>query len=523
MRIHAIPFRSRRPAAALLGLLSAGMICAAQAQSTYPSTAPAPSYRSAPTTPQTYPSGYPKPSMRLVSETPVPATAATAAPVAPMSAQELRDAAVDAYIYAYPLVLMEMTRRAATNVQTPLAGRAPMNQFGHRTAYPDPRDTEVAWPSTDALYSSMWYDVTREPLIVHVPDAGQRYYLLSLHDMWSDMYAARGTRTSGNRPQTFAIVGPSWTGTLPAGVETVRSPTGMGWVIGRVQTASAADYGVVNQFQAGLTATPLSVWGRNYGIAATGTVDPAMSGQGSPAQQVAAMDAASYFALFAQLVAANPPHANDYPMLERLRRMGIDGTRPFSFTNLEPSVQQALTAAKPLAGRRIADAVHGLGGRANNWTIVRHGIGTYGTDYTRRAAVAYAGLGASTPEEVLYPVTGVDDDGKPLDSGEDYVLHFAKGQLPPVDAYWTLILYDARPGFSQNALGRYALSSTDPLVYNSDGSLDIFIQRDPPSREKQPNWLPAPQEGPFMLNMRLYSPKDTALDGQWAPPPVRED
>lgn len=515
MRTHAIP-ASRWQAAALAGVLSTVLACSAQAQ-------PQPR-QSTPLYPSTDSSGNPKPSMRLVSETPVQAPAAAPAiQVAPMTEAELRDAAVDAYIYAYPLVLMEMTRRASTNVQSPLAGRAPMNQFGHRTAYPDPRANDVAWPSTDALYSSLWYDVSREPLIVQVPAAGQRYYMLSLYDMWADMYAARGTRTTGNVAQTFAIVGPSWVGTLPPGVDTVRSPTSQGWMIGRVHTPTAGDYQAVNQFQAGLTALPLSYWGKGNTAAPAGQVNPAWEGQGTPADQVAAMDAASFFTLFNELVRLNPPHANDYPMLDRLRRLGFGRPQPFSFGGLEPAVQQALTEAKPIAGRRIADGVHSLGEQVNGWTIVRNGIGTYGTDYTRRAAVAYAGLGASTPEEVLYPVTGIDDEGELLDSGEDYVLRFEKGQLPPVDAYWTLILYDARPGFAQNQLGRYALSSTDKLVYNQDGSLEIYIQRDPPSTEKQPNWLPAPQQGNFMLNMRLYSPRNTALDGQWAPPPVRED
>ncbi|WP_459616618.1 DUF1254 domain-containing protein [Bordetella sp. 2513F-2] len=493
MRNHVFSVRPRWQAAILAGALGAGLACSVQAQ-------------------------MPMSSLRLVSETP------TAAPAPVMTAEALRDAAVDAYVYAYPMVLMEVTRRAATGVQTAVAGRAPMNQWGHRTQFPDPQTTDVAWPGTEALYSSLWYDVTREPLIIDVPDAGQRHVLLTLHDMWSDMYAARGTRTTGNGAQRFAIVGPSWQGTLPAGVEMVRSPTGMGWAIARMQTASPAEFGIVNQFQGSLAATPLRV-AQPFGTAAPGRAEPAWSAsqQATPAEQVAAMDAASYFTLFAQLLRDNPPHANDHPMLDRLRRLGFDGMRPFSFGTLNPSVQQALAEAAPIAGRRIADAVQNLGTEANGWSVVRHGIGTYGTDYLRRAAVAYAGLGASTAEEVLYPVTTRDDEGEPLNSDEDYVLHFEPGQLPPVDGYWSLILYDSRLGLARNPANRYAIHSTDALAYNPDGSLDLYIRRDPPRSGKEANWLPAPQEGPFMLNLRLYAPRDTALDGQWAPPPVRED
>ncbi|MFJ1299926.1 DUF1254 domain-containing protein [Pseudomonadota bacterium AL_CKDN230030165-1A_HGKHYDSX7] len=501
MRTRATPARLRWQVVLMAGALSAGLACTATAQ-----------------TPS------PQPTLRLVSETPYPAQPGNTAVASPLSAEELRDLAIDAYVYAYPMVLMEMTRRHATNVQSPIAGRAPMNQFGHRTAFPDAKSTDVVWPSTDTLHSSLWYDVSREPLIVRVPDAGNRYVLLNLIDMWTDSYASRGTRTNGKGAQTFAIVGPNWQGTLPAGVDMIRSPTSWGWVLGRVQAGGTADYQAVNEFQAGLSAVPLSQWGKTYGFVSGGPVNPAWNGQGTPAEQVAALDAASYFTLFADLVRSNPPHANDYPILDRLRRAGIGGAQPFMFNRLDPAVQQALADAKPVAGRRIADAVHTLADNSDNgWVTVRSGIGTYGTDYVRRAAVAYAGLGAATPEDVLYPVTWVDNKGRVLESGKDYKLHFEKDQLPPVDAFWSLTLYDARQGFADNTANRYSLRSTDPLKYNSDGSLDIYIQRDYPGDRKASNWLPAPREGNQMLNLRLYAPRDIALDGKWVPPAVVRD
>ncbi|QDJ50586.1 DUF1254 domain-containing protein [Bordetella hinzii] len=463
----------------------------------------------------------PTPTMRLVSETPYPAPA-TGVRLAPLSAQELRDVAIDAYIYAYPMVLMEVTRRQTTNVQSPVAGRAPMNQFGHRTSLPDARTADVAWPSTDTLYSSLWYDVSREPLIIQVPDAGDRFVMLNLLDMWTDSYATRGTRTNGRGPQTFAIVGPGWQGNLPAGVDLVRSPTAMGWLIGRVQAGGQGDAQAISQFQAGLSATPLNQYGRGYGFAASGPVNTTWNTQGTPAEQVANMDAATFFTLFSELVRNNPPHGNDYPMLDRLRRIGI-GDRPLVFGQLEPVVQQALIDAQPVAGRRIADGVSRLSTQANNWNTVLTGIGTYGTDYLRRASVAYAGLGASPPEEVIYPVTGSDNKGRPLESGRDYVLHFDKGQLPPVDGFWSINLYDARQGFAENQANRYTLRSTDPLKYNSDGSLDIYIRRDYPGESRAANWLPAPRDGTFLVNLRLYAPRNIALDGQWAPPPIVRD
>ena len=471
----------------------------------------------------TTPSGAPQPTMRLISETPI-----QGARVAPtVTAEELQAIASDAYIYAYPMVLMEVTRRAATSVASPIEGKAPMNQFGHRTTLPDARSQEVSWPSTDVLYSNLWFDVSRDPLIVRVPDTGGRYQSLTLLDMWTDTFASRGTRVNGNGAQTFAIVGPYWQGTLPAGVDVLRSPTSMGWLIGRVETTGAADVATVNQYQASLSATPYT----QPQAAGSRSQWPAAAQQPSnwdtstpPAEQVARMDAATFFTIFADVVRNNPPHANDNAMLDRLRRIGVGaGYQPFQFASLDPAVQQALSYAGPEAAGRIRNAVASLGESQNNWITVLQGIGTYGTDYLQRAAVAYAGLGANPPADVIYPVAFLDSKGRPFDSREDYVLHFDKAQLPPVNGFWSLNMYGPGFTFTENEARRYAIRSTDGLKYNADGSLDIYIQRKAPRGERKNNWLPTPQEGAFMLNMRLYSPKDIALDGGWAPPPVRED
>ncbi|OXC90015.1 hypothetical protein BMR85_012700, partial [Achromobacter sp. KAs 3-5] len=225
------PIATRRlTTAALAGALSVCFINVAQAQS-------------------------PQSTLRLVSETPY--AAPQAAPQ--MSEAQLRDTAIDAYVYAYPMVLMELARRQATAVQSPLDGKAPMNQFGHKAAFPDPRAADTPWPSADALYSSLWFDVSRAPLIINLPDTGGRYTVLSALDMWSDVFASRGTRTNGNGAQSFAIVGPNWNGTVPAGVDVIRSPTSMGWLIGWTQAGGPQDYAAVNQIQSGMTARPLLV------------------------------------------------------------------------------------------------------------------------------------------------------------------------------------------------------------------------------------------------------------------------
>ena len=521
---HIVALTKYWPKTMLAATLSVGCACTAWAQS-------------------------PQPSIQVVSETPMVA----ASPA--VSAEELQDIAVDAYLYAYPMVLMEATRRASTQVERSLAGRAPMNQFGHRTAFPEPGAKDPAWPSADMLHSSLWYDVTQQPLLIRVPAAGDRYYALSLLDMWTDEYASRGTRVLGNGEQTFMIVGPNWQGIAPFGVDVVRSPTGIGWLLARIQTNGSTDYGAVNQFQAGMAATPVAMpapepalitpprrgaakpatWppqqapGLRHGQAAYPVPGMASASHvtweaaGSPAEQVARMSPSTFFTLFAELLRANPPHANDNAIMSRLQRIGLVGPQPFSYDRLNPAVRQALEGAAPVAGRRIADTMLQVGTPANGWTVVLSGVGTYGTDYARRAAIAYAGLGATTPGEALFPVTAVDSKGRPLRSNDDYVLHFDKGQLPPVNALWSLTVYNEDNRLAPNSAGRYSLRSTEPLKYNADGSLDIYISREDPGRDKTSNWLPAPSQGNFSLNMRLYWPEDLALDGGWAPPPVKRD
>jgi hypothetical protein len=447
---------------------------------------------------------------------------ARAAP-APVSADEAREIAVDAYLYAYPLVLMDVTRRVSTNVAAPdteLGFRAPMNQFAHMKRYPDASFTDVVRPNADTLYSSLWYDVTREPLVIHVPDSQGRYYLLSVLDLWTDVFASLGTRTTGTGEQVFAIAGPGWHGTVPADMTLLRSPTAIGWMIGRTQTDGPSDYDRVHQFQAGLTATPLSRWRTKGSPAAAGRVDPKLD-MIAPVEQVKKMDAGTFFARFTALTGSNPPHGNDYPMLQRMARIGLVPGQPFDISKTTPEAKAALEAA-PLTGYgQILAAIPRMGSPVNGWRMISDPIGTYGTAYLRRAAIAYSGLGANVMQDAIYPAASRDGDGKPLDSGARYVIHFGKGQIPPVRAFWSLTMYDSRQLFTANAINRYAIGGRDRLQFNDDGSLDLYIQRASPGPDKEPNWLPTPPAGEFSMNLRLYWPGPSALEGSWAPPPVK--
>ncbi len=447
------------------------------------------------------------------------ASPAGAVPQTPsLSEPETNDIAAEAYVYAYPLVLMEVTRRVMTNDARPTERGAPTNQFYHMRSVPDADFTDVVRPNADTLYSSLWFDVETEPLIISVPDSGARYYLMPLLDMWTDVFASPGKRTTGTRAQTFAIVGPDWKGKLPAGVREIRAPTAQGWLVGRTQVNGKLDIPAVHNFQDNIAAVPLSAYGKTY-VAPEGKVDAGID-MSAPAEQVAKMDPQAFFAVFTEASKENPPHANDYPVLARMQRIGLEPGKPFDFAAAPPEVQEALKAAPEAAKARIDEAIARGSRIVNGWAMPLNPIGTYGTDYARRAAIARFGLGANTLEDAFYPSIGGKLSDAPLDSDKRYVIRFPAGHLPPARAFWSVSAYDDRQLFPANPIARFALGDRDPLVFNEDGSLDLYLQRQSPGPEREANWLPTPGEGLFSVTMRLYWPKPEATDGTWRPPPV---
>ncbi len=439
---------------------------------------------------------------------------------APPSEDDAYVIGLDAYTYAYPLVLMEMTRRVSTNGDAGQSSimRAPMNQFAHARTYPDASFHNVVRPNADTLYSTLWFDVSKEPLLLTLPNTAGRYHVVPLMDMWTDVFATLGTRTTGNDGGVFAVVGPRWQGSLPKGARMIRSPTENGWIIGRIQTNGAADYDHVHQLQAGLKATPLSAWGKPD-VAVRPVLDPAVDMKTPPVDQVAQMKPEAFFALFAELMKRNPPHATDYSILLRMERLGLVPGKSFDLTAADPAVQRGLTRAASDAYQRIIQRRRSLGLGRTGWVAMGSSLGAYGNDYLQRAFIGFAGLGALPPEEAVYPMTPVDSEGKPLNGASRYVLHFEKDRIPPADAFWSLTMYGEDQFFVANPINRFAIGDRDRLAFNADGSLDLYVQKDSPGADKESNWLPAPA-GPFSMNLRLYLPKRQVLEGRWAPPPV---
>ncbi len=338
-------------------------------------------------------------------------------------------------------------------------------------------------------------------------------------DMWTEVFAVPGTRTTGQEPASFALVSGGWRGELPQGVRGIDAPTPHVWVIGRTQCNGPADFAAVHQFQDQLRLTPLSSW-RKTAPPVTGTKDPTVDDSTPPLRQVDAMTPVAFFVYAAELLKTHRPHFNDYPVLARMERIGLTPGQDFDLKAAEPVVTAALEKAVPDARARILERQKTLGWQRNGWVMNTETMGTYGTDYLKRATVGLVGLGANLPEDAIYSLTSVDADGQPLTGANRYRLHFDQDALPLARAFWSVTLYDNEGFPVANPLNRFALGDRDPLTYNADGSLDLYVQHDSSGTDQESNWLPAPA-GTFNLTMRLYFPKPTALDGTWAPPAVQ--
>lgn len=430
--------------------------------------------------------------------------------------------AVDAYEYAFPLVMMDVSRRQATNVPdaTSVPGRAPANQFAHHRSFPDADAKEVVRFNFDTLYSMAWLDLRAEPVVLTVPDATDRYYLTPMLDMWSDVIAVPGTRTTGGTRGEFLIAGPGWDGAVPEGVRLIRSTTPFLWVIGRTQTNGPADYAAVHAVQDQYRIVPLSLRGTPYSPPVGQSTSTEVDDITPPQAQVWNMSGVEFFTYVAELLALNPPHANDYPILFQLEQLDITPGKPFtSDAALNAALNDAVAEAKSDIISAITDGL--LGTARNGWQWMQSGSGAYGTSYRLRAMVAYAGLGANLPEDALYPNRATDSTGELLTGQRQYTLHFDATELPPADAFWSLTMYDNEGFQIPNPINRFAIGDRDALTYNTDGSLDLLIQQESPGPDSEANWLPAPS-GAFQLTLRIYSPKaDVFRHGLSLPQPER--
>ena len=431
------------------------------------------------------------------------------------------DAGVRAVIYGLPLVLLDITMKQATNVVHPSGFKAPVNQFAHVRDFPTADFKAVVRANVDTLYSSAFLDLSREPIVLSVPDTHGHYYLMPMIDAWSNVFASPGTRTTGSGANSFVITGPGWTGPLPAALQHIASPTNNVWILGRTQASGRADLAAVHALQDQYTLVPLSAFGKPYTLP-DGANDPAVDMKTPPVEQIRAMSATAYFGTLARQLKPNSPPVSEAPILSQLAKIGIVPGETFDASRLDPVVAAALQSSVSAAFDKLHEASHNVSQPVNGWQIPPLTLGRFGTDYGLRAVIALIAYGANLSEDAVYPTTFTDADGKLLDGANRYTLHFAKGETPPVRAFWSLTMYDPQSFFVSNPANRYAVSGWMPLISNPDGSIDIYLQHDSPGVAKESNWLPAPS-GAFNVTLRMYWPRTGApsiLNGTWKPPAV---
>jgi hypothetical protein len=428
--------------------------------------------------------------------------------------------ATDAYIFGYPLVTMEMTRRVVTNVARPEGTRAPMGQIIRLREYPNASFRDVTAPNADTLYTTAFMDVGAEPWVLSIPDMKGRYALFPMLDGWTTVFQVPGKRTTGTAAQTYAITGPNWKGTLPPGVREYKSPTNIVWLLGRIYcTGTPEDYKAVHELQDQCKLVPLSSYGKPY-TPPEGRVDPSIDMKTAVRDQVNRMTTVEYFTLLSQLMKTNPPTAADAPEVARYAKIGIVPGKDFDPSKLKADFARRVPEVgfdRIMAQFKLNKEVRDV----NGWGFTTK-TGIYGTDYLMRALVTAIGLGANRPQDAVYPTSLKDARGDAYDGAHKYVMRFPKGQLPPVQGFWSLTMYDDKYFFVANPINRYSISARQKLKTNPDGSTDLYIQKDSPGPDKESNWLPAPA-GKFILMLRLYWPNETnpsIINGSWRIPAV---
>ncbi len=430
---------------------------------------------------------------------------------------------VDAYLYGFPLLIMDMTRKQTTNVDSAGPERAPMGQFVRMRTFPTAAYRDVPGANTDTLYTMVWLDVSKEPWVLSIPDMGDRYYMMPMLDGWTNVFQSPGTRTTGDKAQKYAITGPGWTGTLPAGVTEYKSPTGLVWILGRLYcTGTPEDYAKVHALQDKFSVVPLSSYGKPY-TPPPAEVDASLDMKTPIPAQVQALSMNDYFSYLARLWKTNPPTAQDAPIVARMAKIGLIPGQSFDSSKLSEIDKEALNPA-PKSGlmkmlKRVQEQQP-----TNGWLIFGTDVGNWGTDYLLRATTAWLGPGWNLPADAVYPLSQKDANGNDYNGADHkYVLRFDKGQFPPVKGFWSVTMYDENNFLAANPLNRYTLSERDKFVTNPDGSVDLYFQADSPGKAKEANWLPAPK-AKFGVMLRLYWPTDTPpsiLDSTWKPPAIK--
>ncbi len=434
--------------------------------------------------------------------------------------------AVQAYIFGFAAVEMERTRRILTNTSVTTPKQVPMNQILHNTRLVTAADREVVTPNNDTPYSIMFLDLSQEPMLLHIPAYGDRYFTFPFMDAYTEQFCAIGQRKQGPQGQQviaapnggdFAIVGPGWTGDLPADVERIDSPTNIVWIIHRPLVDGPADLPTLIALKEQITLKPLSAYGQVYTPppGQVSQIDPDVAKLGSPLMGL------KYFELLGDIMRKNSMPADEAGLEALFSKIGLSVQNGFEPDILDAETLEALEKASHDAKEIIFANLNTAGTVVNNWNYTVGNFGLFQKDYLLRAVSAQKGLGVLVPHEAIYPTGNIDDHNELLNGSHNYTLTFPAGQLPPNDGFWSLSMYGSDFFFVDNPLGRYAIGDRMPgLQFDADGSLTLYIQSESPGKDKESNWLPAPKGG-FYVIFRVYLPREEVLSLEYKLPPIK--
>jgi hypothetical protein len=417
---------------------------------------------------------------------------------------------VSAYIYGYPMVDMLKQMHNDTHwVSAAQTTYAPLNQFYRfrQLVTPDTAGTLRA-PNNDTLYFAGWFDLSKQPMVIHNPDTEGRYFTMAVTNLYAEVMHL-GRRTIGTSEQYHALVGPHWKGTLPDKVVPLHVDSDRVWILGRLLVDGKQDLPAALKLLDKFWANPLSEWRRGKPPAV------AMPAQTKP---VDPMNSLEYFAWLNAALKANTQRDSEEALMDQFNQIGVGPFSTFNAETLDPDTRAGLERAIPAAQALIQAASRRSLPAVNGW-MTSLKIGRYGYDYLHRAAVAKGGYG-NLPEETIYSAALFDDRQTVLTGSKRYQIRFEKHATPPVNGFWSLSVYRQKDaGLEKNAIERYSIGDrTRDLSYDQNGSLNIYLQATEPMQGKS-NWLPTPT-GDFYIIMRMYEPQKTLLQGEYQLPPV---
>jgi hypothetical protein len=455
---------------------------------------------------------------------PFPLAAAVAATGRPgfFSAKDIAEAG---YIFGLPIVMNYGVMYEFVIDKSSSQYKAPFNTISNEARVFTYKDTAVVTPNSDTPYSMLWLDLRAEPIVISVPEVDpKRYYSVQLVDGNTYNYGYIGSRATGNEAGSYMVAGPGWSGGIPAGVGKVfQSSTEFSLLIFRTQLLDADDMDNVKKVQAGYQATPLSAFLKQPAPPAAPEIAfPKFSAELAKTNFFEFLDFALQFA---------PAMPNEAWIREQLAKIGVGPGKTFNFSDLSLEDKAEVLLGLAEGKRKVDEGAKNAGSAINGWRVaeIEGNAASYHGDWMQRAVVAQAGIYANDSIEATYPMTRVDSVGAELDGSKaNYTINFAKDQLPPVNAFWSITMYDGKTQLLiENPIGRYLVNSPmlPNMKTNADGSLTIYVQNKSPGADKEANWLPAP-DGPIYLVMRLYWPRTTppsilpAGRGTWNPPGV---